>query len=149
QLKASLEAQAMPPVKTKKGSYDYFLVRAELDSLSRILLKAGQVRENFAVHFLDRKTLVFADLGPMTQFLALDRKPSHITEPPASPSGGGMTGVPPGGGMTGVAPGRDGPPAPGVGLPPKGGAGSAPPGPVPPKGDGALTPPGGRDGPPG
>jgi hypothetical protein len=139
-LKASLKLAPQ-----KQNGFDYYLIRGQLDSLSMLLLKGNQTRENFTLHVMDSKTLVFADPAPMKKFLDLKRHvPNHPTQPvketpaekqPAAPGAGGQTGAPPGapgagmqGGMAGMA---GGPPRQPMsagmgGGPPPGGVPSSP-----------------------
>ena len=46
-----------------------YRVQRSLDSLSNLLVRAGQLRPDLRVHLLDSRTLVFADPAPMKAFL--------------------------------------------------------------------------------
>jgi len=83
-VKAGLKLE---PHTTKiKGKYDVYLIRAELDGLGTLLLKANRDKETFAVYFHpDKHTLIAADLAPLTAFLEGDGKPTYLTTPPAPP----------------------------------------------------------------
>jgi uncharacterized protein (TIGR03067 family) len=121
----------------------YHLIQADLDSLSNLLLKGNQRREPFAVCFLDRQTLVFADVAPMRDFLAADASPKHLSKPPAPPppttppAGGDLkTGGPGGpdkgkGPVTPTGPDKGKGPSGDKGKGPKEGGGAPPP-PEPP-----------------
>jgi hypothetical protein len=113
----------------KVGEMEYYFLGRPLDSLSNVLLKSAKPRDKFTVHVMDSRTLVFADVGPMKQFLQDKGKPKALYEPPKAPSGPAM----PGGGMPGGG-------MPGGMKPPPGGmaGGQGPPG--------GLAPPGGMAG---
>jgi hypothetical protein len=172
-LKAALRLQAEPRVKSKTGKmYDLYILKGDLDSLGTALFQASLPRENFAVHFLDEQTLVFADVGPLQQFLESDTKPEYRTKPPSAggpskPATSGTGGTPPtpapgGGGLRPATPGAGGAgmPTPGGPTPPATGGGGrpAPGGTTPPAVGGGGPPPniisgagmgGGRGGRPG
>jgi len=156
-VKAGLRLDGQTKVESKaKKNYDMFLVRGEFDPLGNMLIKLNQPRDNFAVHFYDANTMVFADQDVLRKFLEQDAKPEYLTKEASAPAGGeaggggapagGMAGGPPPGGMAG------GPPPGGmVGAPPPGGmAGGPPPGGMvgapPPGGMVGAPPPGGMAG---
>jgi hypothetical protein len=122
-LKANLRLAVEPKVKGKTGRmHDMYSVKGNLDSLGTLVLRANQAKDNFAVHFLDQHTLVFADSAPMKRFLEADGQPNHLSKPtvqttpppaattPANPMGGGVPGPNMGaGGMPAMGGGRGGP----------------------------------------
>jgi hypothetical protein len=108
QLKQRLQLKLDSPIKGAKSGkvYDVYLIKADLDSLSNLLFKGGQAREQFQLFLLDSKTLVFADPAPMKKFLEADTQPERIAKPvaaePAAPAppvgfrpGGVQPGTPP------------------------------------------------------
>jgi hypothetical protein len=147
---ADLTNLNLKKVDKKVGEYEYFLVQADLDATSTILLSDRKPRQ-FALHLLDAQTLIVASEAPLVKFLEDNRQPQRLSEPPAipereqdpdkgtdgkgggpKPPGSGMAGAVggPGSGMTGAA---GGPFPPGAGMagaaggsfPPKGGMGGA------------------------
>jgi uncharacterized protein (TIGR03067 family) len=146
-VKAGLRLSAKDSVKSKTGkSYDVFPIKGDLDSLSNLLLKFNQPRDNLLVHFLDANTMVFADPAAMKKFLEIDAKPEFLTKEPVAdaPAAGGAPGVPAAPGVPG-APGA--PMGPG-GAPMGPGGAMAPPPAAPIGGPGSPMGPGGNPGAP-
>ena len=48
----------------------YFLIRRQFDNLGNLLFKANRPRDSYAAYFVDGQTVIFADIEPLTKFLA-------------------------------------------------------------------------------
>ena len=129
-MKAALRLTPSSAVKSKTKSYDVFQINGDLDSLSNVLLKFNQPREQFQVHFLDANTMVFGDPSVMKKFLEGDAKPEYLSKEPSTdaPAASGPPTSAPGIGGPGAMPGGAplGTPSPAPGGLPGGAPGGAP-----------------------
>jgi hypothetical protein len=80
----SLKLTQVEPI---NGFTAVYTVDGDLDTLSALLLRLSSPSpEKFMVHFVDGRTLLFADAGPMKKFLEEKREPKHMTLPPPPPA---------------------------------------------------------------
>jgi DNA-directed RNA polymerase subunit RPC12/RpoP len=74
----------------KVGDLDYYVIRRPLDSLGNLLLKMNEPRSRLALHVMDSRTFIVADVAPMKKFLEDKRKPADFKPPvgeaPAPPT---------------------------------------------------------------
>jgi hypothetical protein len=62
----------------KAGEFAYQPVGRQFDSLGNMLFKGAKPCDNFAVHFVDARTFIFADEEPMKAFL--EARPKSVDE---------------------------------------------------------------------
>jgi hypothetical protein len=62
----------------KAGEFAYQPVGRQFDSLGNLLFKGAKPCDSFAVHFVDARTLIFADEAPLKAFLAA--RPKAVDE---------------------------------------------------------------------
>jgi DNA-directed RNA polymerase subunit M/transcription elongation factor TFIIS len=158
QIVETLQLKAEEPINGLK----YYLVKKPLDALSTFLLKGALAHDKVALRFMDRFTVICADVGSMNQFLQEKEQPKQLSKREGEGEqkdggeqggpAGGTQGGPPGGMQGGGPAGRmrggkaGGPMRPGGG-PPGGQPGGSPGGPGRgPGGPGGFRPPSGMAG---
>jgi uncharacterized protein (TIGR03067 family) len=67
----------------KVSDFDYYLIRRPLDNLSNLLLKVVSPRGQLALHVMDSRTFLVANVAPLKKFLEDKRHPAELKDPPA------------------------------------------------------------------
>jgi hypothetical protein len=135
QIVGGLKLKAEEPI----NGFKHYIVKKPIGALSTFLLKGLEHRDRVSLHFMDKFTVVCADVGPMNQFLQEKGQPRQLSTQQVEKAQGDGGGAPQGGNnmqgmqgmmMQGMRGGMQGGPPGGMqgGGPPAGMQGGGPPG---------------------